>query len=276
VPNTNRFYRLRIRAADDLSDFLVLTSVPGGTNPYLVKPITGDGRGFDPLSGEVETGSYSVDVIDALTAPNTRVITAALADANARQQLLSRKTYAETSTDGSSWASLYGGYINRAQLASAGVFSFSIGETRRIQANKEVFKSTVLTKDINGVPLTFSQFDKTTCIFGGPIRGGFLWVRDLGGWRFKVTQAVAGPPKYVQMKIVRAFDARKPEMGTFSTLSSRDRQLHVRRRSSLLPRIADLEVRDDPRLVPRDPIPRAVDDWHARRKLHAALRARTS
>jgi hypothetical protein len=220
VPNTNRFYRLRIRAADDLSDFLVLTSVPGGTNPYLVKPITGDGRGFDPLSGEVETGSYSVDVIDALTAPNTRVITAALADANARQQLLSRKTYAETSTDGSSWASLYGGYINRAQLTSAGVFSFSIGETRRIQANKEVFKSTVLTKDINGVPLTFSQFDKTTCIFGGPIRGGFLWVRDMGGWRFKVTQAVAGPPKYVQMKIVRAFDARKPEMGTFSTLSS--------------------------------------------------------
>jgi hypothetical protein len=45
-------------------------------------------------------------------------------------------------------------------------------------------------------------------------------VRDLGGWRFKVTQAVTGPPKYVQMKLVRAFDARKPEMGTFSTLSS--------------------------------------------------------
>jgi hypothetical protein len=112
VPNTPRFYRLRIRAADDLSDALVLTSVPGGTNPYLVKPFAGDGRSFDPLTGEVTTGSYNVEVIDALTGANTRVVTAVLADVNARQQLLSRKAFGETSTDGSSWSPLFGGYVN--------------------------------------------------------------------------------------------------------------------------------------------------------------------
>src|SRR3954463_13283026 len=112
MPNTWRYYRLRIRAADDLSDALVLTSVPGGTNEFVLKPFTGDGRSFDPLEGSVSTGSYTVEVIDALTAPNTRVVTAMLADANARQQLLSRRTYGEGSIDGSSWTPLFGGYLN--------------------------------------------------------------------------------------------------------------------------------------------------------------------
>lgn len=219
MPNTQRYYRLRIRAADDLSDALVLTSVPGGTNPYLVKPFTGDGRSFDPLTGDVTTGSYNVEVIDALTGANTRVVTAVLADANARQQLLSRKAYGETSANGSSWSPLFGGYVNSLRLVSAIKFNFAIGETRRVASNRDVFKSTALTVDFTGKPLTFSVFDKVTCIFGGPIRGGWMSLRDLGGWRFKVSQ-VHVSPNYVQMKLLRAFDPTKPEHGTFSTLST--------------------------------------------------------
>jgi hypothetical protein len=219
VPNTQRYYRLRIRAADDLSDALVLTSVPGGTNPYLVKPFRGDGRDFDPLDGTVNTGSYSVEVIDAVTGATTRVVTAALADANARQQLLSRKAYGETSTDGAAWSPLFGGYVNSVRLTSALKYEIAIGETRRVSNDRDIFKSTVLKRAFDGTPSTFSVFDKTTCIFGGPIRGGWLWVRDLGGWRFKVN-ATSASPKYVQLKLTRAFDPRKPELGTFSTLSS--------------------------------------------------------
>lgn len=219
MPDTKRFYRFRIRAADNLSDALVITSVPGGTNPYLVKPFNGDGRSFDPLTGEVTTGAYTVEVIDALTAPNTRVVTAALADAGARQQLLSRKSFGETSVDGVTWVPLFGGYVNSVRMVSAIKFSFAIGETRRISANREVFKSTALTVDFSGKPATFSVFDKVTCIFGGPIRGGWMSLRDFGGWRFRVTQ-VHSSPNYVQMKLLRAFDPTKPEHGTFSTLST--------------------------------------------------------
>lgn len=219
MPNTQRFYRLRVRDSADTTDALVISSVPGGANPYLVKPFTGDGRSFDPLTGEVKTGAYTVEVIDALTGANTRVVTAELADANARQQLLSRKAFGETSTDGAAWTGLFGGYVNALRLVSPLKYAFAIGETRRISANRDVFKSTALTTDFSGKPLTFSQFDKTTCIFGGPIRGGWLGVRDLGGWRFRVN-GTSSVPKYVQLKLLRAFDPRKPENGTFSTLSS--------------------------------------------------------
>jgi hypothetical protein len=217
--NTQRYYRLRVRASDDLSDALVITSVPGGTNPYVLKAIMGDGRGFDPLDGTVSTGSYTVEVIDASTGANTRVVTAALADANARQQLLSHRAYNETSTDGTTWTPLSGGYVTSVRLVTPLVYAITIGETRRISNDREVFKSTILKTNFDGTPATFSTFDKTTCIFGGPVRGGFLWVRDLGGWRFKVAN-VTSSPKYVQMKIVDAFDPRKPELGHFSRLGS--------------------------------------------------------
>lgn len=218
MPNTQRYFQLRIRSADDTSDALVVTSVPGGTNPYLCKPFKGDGRSWDPITGAVETGSYNVEVIDALLGANNRLVTAQLADAGARQQLLKRKAYGENSVDGAVWTPAFAGYVNAVRLVRPLAYDFSIGETRRISTNSDISKSIVLTRDFEGTPKTFSVFDKSTCIFGGPIRGGWLWIRDMGGWRFKIAQ-VRTNPKYVQMKLVRAFDPTKPENGTFSTLS---------------------------------------------------------
>ncbi|HWL41020.1 MAG TPA: hypothetical protein VNO75_12365 [Gemmatimonadaceae bacterium] len=219
MPDAPTYFKLVIRNVADTADLLVLTSVPGGTNPYILKPFKGDGRSFDPLTGEVTSGSYNVEAIDALTAPNTRVVTANLADAGARQQLLSRKAFGYTSVDGAVWDPQFAGYVNAVRMVTPLVFDFSIGETRRISTNHEVFKSIVLTRDAEGRPKTFSQFDKVTCVVGGPIRGGWLSARDHGGWRFRVSR-VSSSPKYVELELRSGFDPQRPELGKMSWTSA--------------------------------------------------------
>ena len=59
-------YRLRIRTTADDADYLVITSVPGGTNPYIAEPPEGDGATLDPVAGSVSVGAYTVRVIDAV------------------------------------------------------------------------------------------------------------------------------------------------------------------------------------------------------------------
>ncbi|RUV28772.1 hypothetical protein EOD29_34380, partial [Mesorhizobium sp. M1A.T.Ca.IN.004.03.1.1] len=71
-------YRLRIRNGADSSDALVLTSVRGGTNPYIAAPPSGDGQEVDPLTGAMRTGTYTLQVLDPITSGTTRAITSQL------------------------------------------------------------------------------------------------------------------------------------------------------------------------------------------------------
>jgi hypothetical protein len=157
------------------------------------------------------------------------------------------------------------------RLTSALKYNFAIGETRRVAADRDVFKSTALTVDFSGKPLTFSVFDKVTCIFGGPIRGGWLSLRDFGGWRFRVNQ-VHSAPNYVQMKLLALSIRRSPstERSRRCRLAIVDAMTAERARTTASRPVESL---DDPRLLPGDHLSRAVDNGDARRKLHAAVRA---
>jgi hypothetical protein len=106
---TQKYFRLRIRTADDSADELSISSVPGDDNPYVLEPPDGDGQSFEPLSGSVTTGAYTIKIIDEETSADTRVLTSKLADANARQQLLNRKAYVEDSEDATTWDALVTG-----------------------------------------------------------------------------------------------------------------------------------------------------------------------
>lgn len=205
------YFRLRVRNAADSADALIITSFPSGTNPYITEPPSGDGQSFDPLTGEVTTGSYTIQVADAVTATNTRVVTSVLADAQARQQMLNRKAFTESSTDGTTWAVLIPGYVTAIRLISAIEYEFAIGQTRRIEQSKEIFRTAT------------TGFTGQTAFIGGPVIGGFAGVPDRGGWRFKVSQVNAGGAgydAYTQLKLVEGFDPRKRNKGRFTTLSA--------------------------------------------------------
>jgi hypothetical protein len=58
-----------------------------------------------------------------------RVVTSVLSDADARQQLLSKKGIISTSADGSAWDVMRSGYINRAALVNALRYEFTVGES---------------------------------------------------------------------------------------------------------------------------------------------------
>lgn len=179
---TTLSYRLRIRDASTLAnpdgtlDDLIVTSVRGGTNPYIREAPHGDGQELDPLAGTVRAGVYNVTIADAITGGTSRVFTAKLFDANGRQQMLSRRAYVEISTDGgATWPTvLIAGYILGYRLVDAITWEVAVGDTRRIEQNYNAFDGTSAT------------FPKRGCLFGGPIIGGWGPVVDRGGWLFRV------------------------------------------------------------------------------------------
>jgi hypothetical protein len=173
-------YRLRVRNAADDADELVITSLAGGPNPYILKAPDGDGQAFDPLTGHSDIGAYTCQVIDAITTGTDRVVTEVLADASGRYQLLSRRAFIEESDDdGGSWTVLVAGYVNRCALGNALTYEFTIGEARRAEKERKLFVQVE------------SPFDRVSNIIGTPIRGGFGPMPDFGGWKFSVTDVQA-------------------------------------------------------------------------------------
>lgn len=204
------YYQLVIRNANDTGDELVLSSYPGDENPYIVEEPTGDGQSIDPITGSVTTGAYTVLVSDPLTSANTRPVTAKLADPTARQQLKSHRAYVKKSQDGSVWTTIVPGYITAVKLIDAITFSFGIGDSRRRESSKTIFKEAT------------TRFDNTTCVIGGPVTTDFAGLlADNGGWRFKVASKFT-TPTYLKMTLQTngGFDPRKSPGTPFSSTSS--------------------------------------------------------
>lgn len=175
-------WRLRIRNQADSADLLVLSSVPGGTNPYLTAEPKGDGQSIDPITGHQTIGRYVWRAWDNKESATEYTITKVLADALARNQMLSNRCFGEYSTNvGSSWLPLHTGHLNRQRLITAGEWEFTIGDTDRREQDTEVFRY---------VDREAGLFPKVSCIIGGPIPGGFGFGRglqlDFGTVRFKV------------------------------------------------------------------------------------------
>lgn len=192
MPSVNRFYRLRIRNAADSSDALVLTSVTGGTNPYIALPPSGDGEEINVVSGEVRQGSFSVLGIDHETSPGVFVITASLADVTTFDwQPLGRKAYLETSANGSSWTVQTAGYVQSVRFPTAKTAEFSISDAQRIDTTRRVFGE------------VSAAFSGATALIGGPVVGGTGPFPDDGPWRMEVDVATAGPPGSIELSFVR-------------------------------------------------------------------------
>lgn len=213
MSGTTREYRLTIRNKADDADLLVLTLSNDGVNPYLSAPPSGDGQSIDPITGVPTTGSYSFRVADAEQSDGTRIVTAQLADVNSRQQMIGLRAYGEVSDDGASWDTVIPGYITAVRLISAIEYEIAIGQTRRKEQSREIFKN------------ASTNFPGVTCVIGGPVIGGFgpILPSDMNstgttGWKFKVTQ-VASSPSYVQIKFEAGFDPRKPPYSPITTLT---------------------------------------------------------
>ena len=192
-------YRLRIRNAADSADALVVTSIAGGTNPYIAAPPSGDGQEVDLLTGAVRTGAYNVEVVDVATGTDgtgtIRVLTNQLNDSSAttaRPHLLSRRAFVEMSTDGgSSWTAWCAGFISNIRQIDAIRYAITVSNTRRVEQTERVFTwQSKAERD---------AFPKRGCIFGGPIIGGLgggtTRTIDSGGWTYlyKATTGTSTP-----------------------------------------------------------------------------------
>jgi hypothetical protein len=192
-------YRLRIRNAVDSADALVLTSIRGGTNPYIAAPPSGDGQEVDLLTGAVRTGAYNVEVVDVATGTDgtgtIRVLTNQLNDSSAttaRPHLLSRRAFVEMSTDGgSSWTAWCAGFISNIRQVDAIRYAITVSNTRRVEQTKQIFTWQTTAER--------AAFPKRGCIFGGPIitglGGGTARTIDSGGWSYtyKATTGTSSP-----------------------------------------------------------------------------------
>lgn len=178
MPGTPLFYRARIRNAADSADDLVVTSQPpSGTNPYLTGPPTGDGASLDILSGAIQQGALQIRLADAITSnAATRVLTAILADAAGKQQLLSRIVVIEESVDGVAWVTYFRGYLRRARLVTALEWEITVGDVTRAEGDYLAF-ATLTT-----------AFPKGVNLIGEPILGGWGPIPAIGQTTFKVVQ----------------------------------------------------------------------------------------
>ncbi len=193
-------YRLRIRNAADSADALVLTSIAGGTNPYIAFPPSGDGQEVDLLTGAVRTGAYVVEVVDVVTGSDAtgtiRVVTNQLYDPTDtnRMHLLSRRAYIEMSTDGgATWPTVWqAGYLTSLRQVDAVRYAFTVSNSRRVEQTTQVFTWQTAAER--------TAFPKRGCVLGGPIitgiGGGTARTVDSGGWEvaYRATTGTAGSP----------------------------------------------------------------------------------
>jgi hypothetical protein len=187
--STNKYYRLRVRNAGDTADDFIISSYAGVGSNLVLEPPNGDGQKMDPLTGNVDVGTYTIKVIDTGTAP-ANAVTSRLYDSNGRFQLLNRRAYTEVSADGSVWNVLSAGYVTKVGMPDPGQFSFAMGDTRRVEQTYDLFRS-IAKRNVDGSE-TILRLNRATSFIGGPVEGGFGPMRDHGGWRMRVEEKYSG------------------------------------------------------------------------------------
>jgi hypothetical protein len=180
-------YRLTIRTASTLAapnpttNLLVVTSIAGGTGPYIAAPPQGDGVEIDPLMGTTRSGAYVIEVVDANTGTDgtgtLRVVTNTLEDATFRQQMISRRAKVEVLRDNVP-SPLIDGFVTSVRLVSPMRYAITIGDSRRQERTQTIFQGAAL-----------GSYTTRGTITGGPITGtaDFGTVKPRGGWKYRVT-----------------------------------------------------------------------------------------
>lgn len=192
MPSTTLEYQLTIRNRADDGDLLVLSSRAGDTNCLLTEAPTSDGQRIDVFLGTQEIGVVQWRAIDRDDGGDTRTITSKLADAFARNQVLSNKCIGKYAEDGGSWITFHTGFLNSKSLEDALTFGFTVGDTDRREQDAELFK--FLTP----------SFNRGSYLIGGPIpaitptahgetpKYSFGNVKDYGPVRMQKVAATGG------------------------------------------------------------------------------------
>lgn len=184
MPSLN--YKLVIRDASTVAnpngttDAITITSLRTGANTYIASPPSGDGYEVDAITGAIRSGSYTVQVVDAVTGSDgtgtVRFFTNKLEDGNYQQQLLSRRAYLYVSgNEGVSWTQMYAGYVSAIRLVSAATFEIGIADSRRVEQTRTIFTGN-----------TLGTFTTRGCLTGGPVTKTWGPVVSRGGWYYQV------------------------------------------------------------------------------------------
>lgn len=128
-----------------------------------------------------------VRITEGTPAATGRYSTIALASDGARQQVLGRPAYIETSGDeGGTWDRvLHSGYITAIRLPNSLVYEYDVGDTRRVERVTQAFKT---VERQNGASLV--ALGNGTPLIGGPSRDGWdPYLPNIGLPTFRITEA---------------------------------------------------------------------------------------
>lgn len=189
MPNYLAEYRVRIRNRADSADLLIVTSARGDTAPnypYLKDAPSGDGASFNPVTGEALLGSYTVRVVDPIVSGSSRLFTQHIEDAGGRIQLSYLKVFNERRLDGGAYGVMHAGYLTGFRLISDTVWELTVQDPTRVQNSFELFNA------LDSMTITdfLALWPNRGCIVGGPVKGSFLNMQDLGGWTMRVQQVL--------------------------------------------------------------------------------------
>lgn len=199
-------FRLTIYQANGTTPDLTVSSIRGGTNPYIVGVPSGDGQEVDLLTGSVRSGAYNVTVADVVTGSDgtgtIRLVTNKLEDASFRQQLLSRRAKLEISRNGgSTWAVWTFGYLTALRQIDAISYGFTVSDSRRIESTHTAF---TWSADPSATTDERREFPNRGCLIGGPTIENFGPLRASGGWEY-AWKEVQG--SYLALAFVAAYNA---------------------------------------------------------------------
>ena len=181
---------------------LVASSVAGGTNPWLTEPPAGDGTTIDPLTGKTRAGAWSVAIGDPITSGTDRLVTAVLEDATRgwRSRLTSRRAFVRERENGGAWVTTWVGFVSRVRYTSAA--QVQITHTDSPARDKEAAAAT--QRPTETVSAYVTRWPTRACLAGGPIRGGWLFRQDPGGWDCVVESQSGG---FTVFRVTGAYSA---------------------------------------------------------------------
>lgn len=199
-------FRLTVYQANGTTPDFTVSSIRGGTNPYIVGVPSGDGQEVDLLTGAVRSGAYNVAVADVATGTDgtgtIRIITNKLEDASFRQQLLSRRAKIEISrNNGSTWAVWTFGYLTSLRQVDAITYNFTVSDSRRIESTHTAF---TWSADTSATTDERREFPNRGCLIGGPTLQNFGPLRASGGWEYAWKEVQSG---YLALAFVAAYNA---------------------------------------------------------------------